>query len=297
MRGASPETAAHRVDHVFPPLPVRQWVLSLPKRLRDFLQREPAAVDAVLHSFLRILEQTLRAHSGAGPRARLGAVSFVHRFGSALNPHMHFHGCVFDGVFEADSASDGQVRFREAVELSPQAVAAVQAQVRRQVLRGFVRRAWLADEDREEMQRWAHGGGFSVDAAVRIEAWDRDGLERLLRYCARPPLALERLEATGTERLVYHLSKPGPDGRTDLTFTPLELIDRLAALIPPPRVQPPPLPWRAGPECSPARGGHSAGPRAASNDESASRCRVGGGRGALPLAGSLPVGHADRSDL
>jgi len=28
------ETAAHLVDHVFPPLPVRQWVLAVPKRLR-----------------------------------------------------------------------------------------------------------------------------------------------------------------------------------------------------------------------------------------------------------------------
>ena len=65
---------------------------------------------------------------------------------------------------------------------------------------------------------------------------DRDGLERLLRYCARPPFALERLEATGADRVVYHLPKPGPDGRSDLTLTPLELIDRLAALIPPPRL-------------------------------------------------------------
>ncbi len=50
---------------------MRQWVLPLPKRLRYFLQREPAAVNAVLPIFLRIVEQTLRAHSpGAGPRAR-----------------------------------------------------------------------------------------------------------------------------------------------------------------------------------------------------------------------------------
>ena len=34
---------------------------------------------------------------------------------------------VLDGVFEPESASDGQVKFREAVELSPQAIAAVQA--------------------------------------------------------------------------------------------------------------------------------------------------------------------------
>ena len=32
------------------------------------------------------------------------------------------------------------------------------------------------------------------------------------------------------------MPKPGPDGRTDLTLTPLELIDRLAALIRPPRL-------------------------------------------------------------
>ncbi len=64
-------------------------VLSLPKRLRYFLQREPAAVTAVLHIFLRSVEAALRAHSpGAGPRARLGAVSFPHRFGSALNPNI-----------------------------------------------------------------------------------------------------------------------------------------------------------------------------------------------------------------
>ena len=38
------ETAAHFVDHVFPPLPVRQWGLSVPKRLRYLFDREPAAV-------------------------------------------------------------------------------------------------------------------------------------------------------------------------------------------------------------------------------------------------------------
>ena len=46
----------------------------------------------------------------------------------------------------------------------PQAVAAVQTQVRRRVLRWFVRRGWLAEEDRQEMQRWSHNGGFSLDA-------------------------------------------------------------------------------------------------------------------------------------
>jgi hypothetical protein len=35
------ETAAHLADHVSPPLPVRQEVLSAPKRLRWSLEHEP----------------------------------------------------------------------------------------------------------------------------------------------------------------------------------------------------------------------------------------------------------------
>ena len=82
------------------------------------------------------------------------------------------------------------------------------------------------------MAGWEHGGGFSVDAAVRIEGNDRAGLERLLRYCARPPFALEHLQQRDAGHLVYHCPKPRPDGPRDLVLTPLELIDRIAALVP-----------------------------------------------------------------
>ncbi len=47
------ETAAHLVDHVLPPLRVRQWVLSVPKRIRPFLHHNPTIAGAVLHIFLR----------------------------------------------------------------------------------------------------------------------------------------------------------------------------------------------------------------------------------------------------
>ena len=52
----------------------------------------------------------------------------------------------------------------------------------------------------------SHGGGFPVDAGVRIEAPDRAGLERLLRYCARPPFAMDRLKQRGAD-LVYRCGK------------------------------------------------------------------------------------------
>ena len=49
------ETAAHLTDHVLPDLPVRQWVLAVPKRLRYFLQRDADLQGAALRLFLRAL--------------------------------------------------------------------------------------------------------------------------------------------------------------------------------------------------------------------------------------------------
>ena len=68
------------------------------------------------------------------------------------------------------------------------------------------------------MLTWDHGGGFSLDASVRIEAQDRSGLERLIRYCARPPFALERLQLISghTDQILYLLPSPDPSGRTAL---------------------------------------------------------------------------------
>ncbi len=57
-----------------------------------------------------------------------------------------------------------------------------------------------------------------------------------MRYCARPPLAQERLGKLNDEQLVYRLRKPTVDGRTELVLTPLELLDRLAHLVTPPRL-------------------------------------------------------------
>jgi len=50
------------------------------------------------------------------------------------------------------------------------------------------------------------------------------------------PLPLERLEQLGEDALIYRFDQPQPDGRTQLRLTPLQLIERLAALIPPPRL-------------------------------------------------------------
>jgi len=157
---------------------VRQWVLSLPKRLRYFLKSNPAAVTAVLQILLRVIQQELVKRCPDAPdNARLGAVSFIHRFGDALNEHIHFHCCVIDAVFSLD---DGALRISELPALTRADIAAIQTRVSHRVLRWFVRRGWLEADEARAMRDWHNDGGFSLDAAVRIPGWDRAGLERLL---------------------------------------------------------------------------------------------------------------------
>jgi hypothetical protein len=79
-------------------------------------------------------------------------------------------------------------------------------------------------------------GGVNVHAGAAIDGRDRQRLERLCRYIARPPLAQERLElAPGGHRLIYRFKRAWRDGTHAVVLAPLDLITRLVALIPPPR--------------------------------------------------------------
>ena len=81
----------------------------------------------------------------------------------------------------------------------------MQATLRLRILRAFVGRGLIEKSDAKEMLAYEHSG-FSVDAGVCIEAHDRAALERLLRYCARPPFAMDRLRKEGAA-LVYRCAK------------------------------------------------------------------------------------------
>jgi hypothetical protein len=141
---------------------------------------------------------------------------------------------VTDGVFSDDSV--GGADFHPAAGLDTDDIAAVQAKIRRRGLRWLHRHGHLDSAAVHTLGAVDHAGGWSVDASVTIPDWDRHGLERLVRYCARPPLAQERLGRIDDQHLLYRLRKPTLDGRTELILTPLELLDRLAHLVTPPRI-------------------------------------------------------------
>ena len=77
--------------------------------------------------------------------------------------------------------------------------------------------------------------GFSLNAAVACRAGERKKLERLCRYVAPPPLALERLGGDGDGLVVHRLKRPFHDGTTEFLFEPLDFLAPLAALVPRPR--------------------------------------------------------------
>ena len=69
---------------MFPRLPVRHWLLSVPKRLRYLMQRDEAVLNVVLRIFLRVIAQSLQNHCAGAAQLdkaalHIGAIAFIHR--------------------------------------------------------------------------------------------------------------------------------------------------------------------------------------------------------------------------
>jgi hypothetical protein len=277
------DTAAHLVDRVLPRVPVRQWVLSLPFGLRYRLAHDRELTAKVLRVFVRAVFASVRRRSrpersGAGP-APCGAVTFIQRFGGALNLNVHFHALVLDGTYRP-SPADRTFRFHAAPPPESEELERVLQRVVGGIVRLIERRGLGDEPDRlaeddpllaqllaasvqgraatgprvgqrvlrfgdhveldavgndDKIPGLARTGGFSLHAGVVVPANDRQRLERLCRYVGRPPVASERLSRLQDGRLLYALRHRWSDGTTHVVFEPLELIDRLAALVPPPR--------------------------------------------------------------
>ena len=78
--------------------------------------------------------------------------------------------------------------------------------------------------------------GFSLHAAVRWGADQRKELEHLCRYITRPAIAKERLKRNRAGQVVLQLKSAFKDGTTHIVMSPLEFMQRLAALVPRPRL-------------------------------------------------------------
>ena len=81
----------------------------------------------------------------------------------------------------------------------------------------------------------ANAHGFSLHAGVRCDADQRSELEQLARYVTRPAIANERLSVNRAGQVVLKLKTPWRNGTTHIVMSPMEFMQRLAALAPRPR--------------------------------------------------------------
>ena len=265
--------AAHWVDRVLPDVGLRQWVLTVPWPRRWLLARRPDLARGVLGVAIRTLSRflTRRAAARGHPGGRTGSITVVQRFGSALNLNLHFHILSTDGVYVRKP--DG-LRFVRDRPVTTDEVSELVVKLATRAERWLARRGFGPDDGEEPVQddalplmqaasvegrsavsggrrarrfqvhrgrayalppRCATWGGYTLHGGVAVGGRDRGGRERLCRYMARPALARTRIEETpaGLVRLTF--KRPWADGTAGVTFTPLEFIERLAALVPPPR--------------------------------------------------------------
>lgn len=144
------DTAAHLVERVLPEVPIRQWVFTLPYPLRMPCAWNAKLTSAVLRAFLRALfaEQRRRAKQVHGVRnGHCAAVTFIQRFGSALNLTPHFHSLVLDGVYAGPAHSPGP--FLPLPPPETEDVARVMAGTARRVMRLVEERQQRAGADEE----------------------------------------------------------------------------------------------------------------------------------------------------
>ena len=279
------EGAAWLCGRILPAVPLRQWVLSLPKVLRYLLAYDGKLCRAVAKTAMQEVFRFQRLQArralglGSTRQAHTGAMVAVQRFGSALDLNIHFHALVLDGVFVVDAF--GHPAF---MELAPPSLAdlhRVAARIAEAVLALLRRRRiWLDELEEaedpvaqrseslagmakasisgtlvfggagakpvrlkdarpwvpEQVERAAKALGFVLDAEVRVSAENRFHRERLCRYLLRPPLAKGRLHETMDGRYAFELKTPWPDGTRVIFFSGEELVARLSALVPPPRM-------------------------------------------------------------
>jgi hypothetical protein len=251
-------------------------VLSLPYKLRFYLARDPPFLSAMLGGYLKsyFAWQRHRGRVAGIEGGQTGGITFVQKFGGALNANVHFHSVTPDGLFVPTSAGD--LSFVPLEPPSGQDVARLGRRVfgrlTKIATRYLARRQDEYIDPDDELATLQHAlsvalrppvrpqpslplggteqpehrplqqelctaaGGFSLHAARTVEQHDRGGLEGLCRYGLRAPFSQRRLSVLPNGKVRYELARPWPTptGVTELIMEPVQFLKRLAVLLPVP---------------------------------------------------------------
>ncbi|MGI9077882.1 MAG: IS91 family transposase [Gemmatimonadaceae bacterium] len=197
-------------------VPHRQVVLTIPKRLRTWCLYRRALLGDLARVAARTVTAAIRTLT-CEPDLAVGVIACIQTHGSLANWHPHIHMIVTGGGFRTDGTF---------LPWPAHDTAALTEAFRRAVLRLFVRRGIFEADDAEGMLAWPHSG-FHVHDGVCVADGDLDFAKRLARYCARNPVALDRLQYDGPATSVQYRSdkRAGPTAGTE-TVDPLEFLAR-----------------------------------------------------------------------
>jgi len=203
-------------------VPHRQYVFTVPKRLRPFFLHDRRLLGVLARVAYRTLRDFMRA-TFREPDVVPGVLASIQTFGSLVNWHPHLHFLVTDGAFRLDGTF---------LHLGFHQIEVLTETFRRAVLREFVRRELLDPDVAQSMLAWQHSG-FHVHHGVRLEADDALGMLQLARYAARAPIALDRIQYDAAKKRVQLVSdkRDGPTAGTH-DFEPLEFLALLLAHVP-----------------------------------------------------------------
>jgi hypothetical protein len=235
-------TGINIAENIVEQVPHRQWVWTMPKRLRIFFRFDRELLKRLPNLAWEVTLELFRAVLGRDDVVP-GMVAGIQTQGrlSQWNPHTHCittHGAfTADGTFIPLPDDLSTTPFRELWE--------------RKLFDFLLAEGKITQAVVDQMRSWRHSG-FSVDHSVRLEAGDTAGVERLARYMVRCPFSVERILSVGADgKVVYRAEKaecrPFPVlgderflkgiSRNFEVFDPLEFLAEITQHIPPARMQ------------------------------------------------------------
>ena len=183
-------------EEVLADVPHRQWVFTIPKRLRVYFRYDRSLLGKLCREAYKTICEVfkLEIDGDCGIPAMIGAVQ---TFGDLIHFHSHIHAIVAEGIFtESGHFVHIPAIWKQSAEKLWQ----------ERVFALLLDEHKIKDEVAVNMRSWKHSG-FSVDNSVRINAGDKAGIQRLTEYITRCPFSLARMVSkTKDGKVVYRAS-------------------------------------------------------------------------------------------
>ncbi|MFH0921471.1 MAG: transposase zinc-binding domain-containing protein [Fibrobacterota bacterium] len=168
-------------ESLIPSVPHRQWVFTLPKRLRVFFRYDRRLLGRLCRAAYETVKGAMTWQAGEGAVVP-GMVAAIQTFGDLVNWHPHIHALVTEGGFTENGYFVG------IPDIDPKFCLALWQE---NVFDLLVREEKIGEDVVRNMLGWKHSG-FSINTSVRLPAGDSTGIRRLAEYMARTPFSLTR---------------------------------------------------------------------------------------------------------